>query len=65
MENILDDIMKLEPEDRILITDVLNRRRIEEERRQIARLARESVAEYKKGMYKPLTAEEGLKEINI
>ncbi|MBI5324167.1 MAG: hypothetical protein HZB41_02620 [Ignavibacteriae bacterium] len=43
VEKILDDIMALDTDDRILISDLLNKRRIEEERQQIAFLAKESL----------------------
>lgn len=60
IEKILDDIMSLDTDERIIISDILNKRRIEEERQQIAFLAKESLQEYHAGKYKPMTAEEGI-----
>ena len=65
LEKILDDIMALESDERILISDILNKRRIEEERQQIALLAKDSLQEYHAGKYKPMTAEEGLEVLQL
>ena len=65
LEKILDDIMALESDERILISDILNKRLIEEERQQIALQAKDSLQEYHAGNYKPMTAEEGLEELRF
>jgi hypothetical protein len=64
LEKILDDIMALDIDERILISDILNKRRIEEERQQIAFLAKETIQEYHAGKYKSKTAEEVLEELH-
>ena len=64
LDNILDEIMLLDYDDRIILSDILNKRRIEEQRDRIAMLAKESIAEYKAGKYKPQTAAEGIKELH-
>ncbi|OGU40376.1 MAG: hypothetical protein A2X61_03630 [Ignavibacteria bacterium GWB2_35_12] len=65
LEKILDDIMALESDEKILISDILNKRRIEEERQQIAFLAKDSIQEYHAGKYKALSAEEGLEVLQL
>ena len=64
VEQILDDIMLLDSDERILIADILNKRRIEDERRKIAHLAKDSIREYKSGKYKAMSAEEGLEYLH-
>jgi len=60
----LDYAMELDFERRDMLIDILKKRQIEERRDQIARDAEISMAEYRAGMYKPMTAEEVIKHLH-
>ena len=61
---VLDLVMGLPVADRDTLLDILNKRRIEERRKQLANEVRESLELYKSGKLSSQSAEEVIKELN-
>ena len=64
IDKILDEIQELDIRDRIMITDILMKRAIEDERDELMLHAKESIAEYKSGKYSAKSAMEIIEELN-
>jgi len=64
LDKALDCAMELDFEAREMLIDILRKRQIEQGRERLAREAEETMAEYHTGMYKSMTAKEGIAELH-
>ena len=63
-DELLDDIMKLDHDDRSMLTDILNKRRIEEERSILKNYADSMRDMYHAGDLKSSSAQEAIDELH-
>jgi len=64
LDKVLDKAMELTPSERDALIEILQKRRIQERRKEIANEIREARESYKNGKLKSLTAEEAIKELH-
>lgn len=64
LDQTLEMAMQLPPEQQEMLVQILNRRRIEARREQMARDAEESIAAYRRGELKAQSVEEAIRELH-
>ncbi len=63
LDEVIDAVMQLPPEQQEMLIDVIYRRHIEKRRQEMARDARDSLSKYRAGELKPQPIEDILKEL--
>jgi hypothetical protein len=63
LEQTLDDFDELSLEEQNLLTEIINKRSIENKRKLILDEAEQSLKEYQAGMYESLTAKEAIEKL--
>lgn len=63
LDQALDTVSQLPAEQREMLEQILHRRRIEEQRRELAQSARESIQAFHDGQGRPQSAEEVIAEL--
>jgi hypothetical protein len=64
LTDVLDAIEQLTDEDQEAFADIIRQRQIERRRDEIARDAKEAIADYRAGLLPSYTAEEAIAELN-
>lgn len=63
INSTLDDIMKLDFTSREMLLEILEKRQVEARREQMAKDAKKSIRDYRKGHTKPLSFKEAIKRL--
>jgi U3 small nucleolar ribonucleoprotein component len=64
LTDVLDAVEQLTDEDQETFADIIRQRQIERRRDEIARDAKEAIADYRAGLLPSYTAEEAIAELN-
>ena len=64
LTDVLDAVEQLTDEDQEAFADIIRQRQIERRRDEIARDAKEAIADYRAGLLPSYTAEEAIAELN-
>ena len=64
LDQAIDTILQLPPEQREMLVDILRNRQIEERRQEIAADARQSIAAFREGKLKVQSADEVIAELH-
>jgi hypothetical protein len=64
IDSILDNINSLDLSDKQMLYDILEKRKIEEQRDIIAKNAKQAVADFHAGKFKPKSAKEIIADLN-
>ncbi len=64
LEQAVDTVMQLPPQQQEMLIDIISYRRIEERRKQIAKDARESLAAFRAGKLTPQPVQDILRSLN-
>ena len=64
LDQVIDTALQLPPEQREMLVDILRNRQIEARREEIAADAQESIAMFREGQLKGLSAEEAISELH-
>ena len=65
LDEALDTVMQLPPEQQEMLIDIVRHRQIERRRQEIARDAQQSLAAYNAGEYKPQSAVQIIRELHL
>jgi len=64
LDQAIDTALQLPPDQQDMLIDILSKRRIEHSRHEIMTDARQSIADFRKGLFESLSVEEAVAELH-